>query len=175
MSSSFSPSTSTTLRPSTTNTCLRGLKDYRSYSLLRITALSSPPLCSARLLTPILLCYQVTFEVAYSKRTDTMLPATAFLLLLLATSAGAASMRAMRTTAGGCAPPFTCVSIVDVPAPVPKPRREIVIKVQSSSVNPRCVWMKIWTSSAEEQPCANRPTHPASYTLPFSRHTKYAC
>jgi hypothetical protein len=25
-------------------------------------------------------------------------------------------MRAMRTTAGGCAPPFTCVSIVDVPA-----------------------------------------------------------
>ena len=109
---------------------LRGLKDYQSYSLLRITALSSPPL-SAPDCTPLLYVlpgYVLKWLQLHppnpplprrthnQSRTDTMLPATAFLLLLLATSAGAANMRAMRTTAGGCAPPFTCVSIVDVPA-----------------------------------------------------------
>ena len=104
-----------------------------------------------------------------------MLPATASLLLLLATSAGAASMRAMRTTTGGCASPFTCVSIKDVPAPVPNPRGEIVIKVHSSSVNPRCVWMKIVDEQCGRAAVCQPPTRPATYNLPFSRHTKYAC
>ena len=187
MSSSFSPST-TSLRPSTTNTCC-GLGDSRSFSVLRIAILFDPPLpmCSASdtVLTHWFcggaqgLRLGRLREQAYRRRHTrarfTMLPATAFLLLLLATSAGAASMRAMRTTTGGCASPFTCVSIKDVPAPVPNPRGEIVIKVHSSSVNPRCVWMKIVDEQCGRAAVCQPPTRPATYNLPFSRHTKYAC